>query len=59
MAANPQHRLLGTAADHIGGVASVLARIGVDVQVGDVELSVVVPAVDEEASSCVVNILLK
>lgn len=50
MAADPQHRLLLAAADHVGGVALVLARIQPDVQVGDVELGVVVPAADEEAS---------
>lgn len=48
MAADPQHRLLLTAAVHVGGVALVLARVEADVQVGDVELGVIVFAADEE-----------
>ncbi len=50
MAADPQHRLLLAAANSVGGVAAVLAWIQTDVQVGDVELGIVVSAADEEAS---------
>lgn len=57
VAADPQHRLLLTAAVHVGGVALVLARIQTDVQVGNVELGVVVFAADEETSARVVNFL--
>lgn len=49
VAADPQHRLLFTAADDVGGVAVVLARIGYNIQGGNEELGVVVFAVDEEA----------
>lgn len=58
MAAHPQHRLLLTAAVQIGGVALVLAGVLSDVQVVDVQLGVVVSAVDEEAAGGVVDFLL-
>lgn len=57
MAAHPQHRPLLAAAVHVGGVALVLARVQADVQVGDVELGVVVFAADEETPARVVNFL--
>lgn len=57
VAADPQHRLLLAAAVHVGGVALVLARIQTDVQVGDVELGVVVFAADGEPSARVVDFL--
>ena len=50
VAADPQHRLLVAAADNVGGVAVVLAWIQTNVQVDNVELGVIVSAVDEEAS---------
>lgn len=55
MAADPQDGLLLTGADGVGGVALVLARVGVYVQVIDEQLRVVVPAVDEETSGRVVQ----
>lgn len=58
MAAHPEHRLLFAAAVRVGGVALVLARVLGDVQVVDVQLSVVVSAVDEEAAGGVVYFLL-
>lgn len=57
MAADPQHGLLLAAAEHVGGVAVVLAGIQTDVQLGDVQLGVVVSAADEEAPACVVDFL--
>lgn len=57
MAADPQHRLLLPAAVHVGGVALVLAWIQADVQVGNVELGVVVLAADEETAAGVVDFL--
>lgn len=57
MAADPQHRLLLAAAVHVGGVALVLARIQTDVQVGNVELGVVVFAADGETAAGVVDFL--
>lgn len=50
MTADPQHRLLFAAADHVGGIAVILAWVETDVQVVDVELGVVVSADDEEAA---------
>lgn len=58
MAAHPEHRLLLAAAVRVGSVALVLARVLGDIQVVDVQLGVVVSAVDEEAASGVVNFLL-
>lgn len=58
MAAHPEHRLLLAGAVQVGGVAGVLAGIQTDVQVVDVQLGVVVSAVDEEAAGGVVNVLL-
>lgn len=45
------------AADDVGGVAHVLAGVQVDVQVGNVQLGVVLPADDGEASGGVVDVL--
>lgn len=58
MAAHPKYRLLLAAAVQVGGVAGVLARIQTDVQVVNVQLGVVVSAVDEEAAGGVVDFLL-
>lgn len=58
MAAHPEHGLLLAAAIRVGGVALILAGVLGDVQVVDVQLSVVVSAVDEEAASGVVDLLL-
>lgn len=58
MAAHPEHGLLLAAAVRVGGVALVLAGVQGDVQVVDVQLGVVVPAVDEEAAGGVVDLLL-
>lgn len=49
MAADPQRGLLAVAAEQVGGVARVHARVQANVQVGDVELGVVLPAADDEA----------
>lgn len=57
MAADPQHRLLLAAAVHVGGVALVLAGIQTDVQVGNVQLGVVVFAADGETAAGVVDFL--
>lgn len=57
MAADPQRGPLAVAAEEVGGVAHVDARVQVNVQVGDVQLGVVLPAADNEASSRVVHIL--
>lgn len=58
MAAHPEHGLLLAAAIRVGGVALVLAGVLRDVQVVNVQLGVVVSAVDEEAASGVVDLLL-
>lgn len=57
MAADPQCGLLAVAAEKVGGVAHVHARVQVHVQVGDVELGVVLPAADDEAPRGVVYLL--
>lgn len=59
MAADPQRGPLAVAAEGVGGVAHVDARVQVNVQFGDVELGVVLPAADNEASSGVVHILTR
>ena len=48
VAADPQDRLCGRRADDVGGVALVIARVRVDVQVQDVQLSVVIVVDDDE-----------
>lgn len=58
MAAHPEHNLLLTVAVRVGGIALVLAGVLGDVQVVDVQLGVVVSAVDEEAAGGVVDFLL-
>lgn len=58
MAAHPEHRLLLAAVIQVGGIAAVLAGIQTDVQVVDVQLGVVVFAVDEEAAGGVVDFLV-
>lgn len=59
MAAHPEHGLLLAAAVRVGGVALVLAGVLGDVQVVDVQLGVVVSAVDIEAAGGVVDFLLE
>lgn len=57
VAPDPQHRHDGRGADHVGGVTLVLPRVGVDVQVDDAQLSVVVFVVNEETAGGVVDVL--
>lgn len=59
MASDPEHRLLVTVTNNVAGVTVVLAGIQSDVQVQNVQLSVVVSAADEEASGRIVDFLPK